>query len=432
MFHQFHKKMTFLYTLTTGIILTLVLLIILLYNEKIMMVRSEESFRNNIWTMVSKLQTDRSISHSWLAQMESENNLIIHIEENGIPLLYQGSWTPSTDRNTLIQKAKEEAEENSVDTTIIPVSSDVQQSELFRIQGEYHDLYQGIVIKLPSSSGYQSLILLNSLKPLYHSLAQQRFLFILLDALGILSLFFVSWNFVKKSLKPLKETKEKQDAFFAAASHELRSPIAVIQASANAISTIPSEAKQLSSNILSECRRLSRLVEDMLTLASANTSGWSANLETLDMDTVLLDVFESFEVVCKEQKISLSLHLPTEPLPAVLGDRERLLQLLTILLDNAVSYSKEHSSIVLEAQSSHHTVCIRVIDHGIGIPDEKKALIFDHFYRGDTARIDKSHFGLGLGIATELTRLHRGRLTVTDTEGGGSTFQLTLPAQPNS
>lgn len=431
MFHQFHKKMTFLYTLTTGIILTLVLLIILLYNEKIMMVRNEENFQNNIWTMVSKLQTDRSISHSWLAQMESENSLIIHIEENGTPLLYQGSWTPSTDRNTLIQKAKNRAKENNIDTAIVPVSSDVQQSDLFSIQGEHHDRYRGIVIKLPTSGGYQSLILLNSLQPLRRTLLQQRILFILLDILGIFALFFVSWNFVKKSLRPIKETKEKQDAFFAAASHELRSPIAVIQASANAISTTPTEAEHLSSNILSECQRLSRLVEDMLTLASANTSGWSARLEPLDMDTVLLDVFESFEVICKEKGISLSLHLPTEPLPTVLGDRERLSQLLTILLDNAVSYSKADCNIALEAQSSHRTICISVIDHGIGIPDEKKALIFDHFYRGDTARRDKSHFGLGLGIAAELTRLHKGKLTVSDTEGGGCTFCLMLPVHEN-
>ncbi|MCI8326692.1 MAG: HAMP domain-containing histidine kinase [Lachnospiraceae bacterium] len=429
MFHQFHKKMTFLYTLTTGIILTLVLLIILFYNEKRITVKNEESFQTNIWTTISKLQTERSISHSWLSQMESENDLIIHIEENNIPLLYRGSWTPSTDRDTLIRRAKKTAEKNRIDTSVRPVSSDTQQSELFQIQGEHHDSYQGVVIKFPTSFGYQSLILLHSLEPTQNTLVYQRLFFTLLDVLGIFALFFVSWNFVKKSLRPLEETKEKQDAFFAAASHELRSPITVIQASANAISTTPTKALHLSANILSECRRLSKLVEDMLTLTLSNTSGWSANLAPLDMDTLLLDLFESFEPICKEKGLSLSLSMTDEPLPVILGDRERLMQLLTILLDNAVSHSNAdtNSNIVIDTERSHHTISILIIDHGIGIPDEKKTLIFDHFYRADPSRGNKSHFGLGLGIALELSKLHRGNLTVSDTEGGGCTFRLALP-----
>lgn len=431
MLHQFHKKMALLYTFTTGIILSCVLFIILVYSEKLMVLQNEETFQSGIWNLVSTLQSDYTLSHAWLAQMEAENHFIIHIEENGTPLLYQGSWKPDTDRGVLIQMAKDFAGQNNINISAAPLSTDMQQSEIFYLDGNAHDHYQGIIIKIPSKNAYINLFLLHSLKPLRRSLLRQCLLFVMLDILGILALFLVSWNFVKKSLRPIQVNKEKQDAFFAAASHELRSPIAVIQASANAIKANPPKASHLASNILSECHRLSRLTEDMLTLSRANTSGWSANLEKLDLDTLLLDTFEAFEPICKKEGLFLSLSLPDDPLPAVLGDRERLMQLLAILLDNAVSHSscnQERQSIGIQAECMHRKVTIRIIDHGIGIPDEQKSLIFDHFYRGDASRGDKSHFGLGLGIAAELTKLHHGELTVADTAGGGATFRLVLPA----
>lgn len=436
MLHQFHKKMTLLYTLTTGIILSCVLLVVLIYNEKLMNLRNEEAFQSGIYSLVSALRSDRRLSHSWLAQMEAENDFIIHIEENGTPLLYEGSWTPATKRKLLIQRAKEAASKNNINTSVAPVSSDIQQSDIFQLTGDAHDHYQGIVIKLPTSKGFQTLVLLHSLQPLYHTRNVQRCLFLLMDVLGILALFLVSWNFVKKSLKPIQENKKKQEAFFAAASHELRSPIAVIQASANAITADASKSSLLASNILSECHRLSRLTEDMLTLSQGGLADWSVHLSALDLDTLLLDLYESFEPICKEHKIPLSLALPDTPLPAISGDRERLLQLLTILLDNALSHSQKNdpaasqktvNQIIIQADSLSRCVEIQIIDHGIGIPDDQKPLIFDHFYRGDASRGSKAHFGLGLGIAMELARLHHGSLRISDTPGGGATFHLTLP-----
>lgn len=436
MLHQFHKKMTLLYTLTTGIILSCVLLVVLIYNEKRMDLRNEETFQSGIWTIVSTLRSGHKLSWSWLAQMETENDFLIHIEENGTPLIYEGSWTPATQRSVLIQKAKEAAAKNSINTSVAPVSSDIQQSEIFHLTGDKNDHYQGVVIKFPTSKGFQTLVLLHSLQPLRHTRTVQRCLFLLMDVLGILALFFVSWNFVKKSLQPIQENKKKQDAFFAAASHELRSPIAVIQASANAITADSSKSNFLAANILSECHRLSRLTEDMLTLSRSDLSGWSVHLTSLDLDTLLLDLYESFEPICIEKKISLSLSLPDAPLPAILGDRERLLQLLNILLDNALSHARGNdlssgrgsvNQITIQAASLSRSVEIQIIDHGVGIPDAQKPLIFDHFYRGDASRGNKTHFGLGLGIALELARLHRGDLRVSDTPGGGATFHLILP-----
>lgn len=419
--------MTLLYTLTTGLILSVVMIAILIYNEKLLVLQSSEKFQNNLLTLVSKLQSQETIPQSWLAQMETNQDLIIYIEDNGTPLLFQGAWTPMTDRDKLIQKAISKAASNQVDTSIPLVSSGIQQSDIFQIQGEYQDSYQAVVVKLPCENGYQGLVLLHSLQSIRQTLLRQRLFFGVLDILGILAFFLVSWQFVKRNLRPIREARQQQEAFIAAASHELRSPIAVIQASAHAISATPTEAMHLSSNIIAECRRLSHLVQDLLLLASADTNGWSAKQESVDLDTVLLDAYERFETICQEKNLSLLLQLPDDSLPSIQGDRERLLQLLTILLDNAVSYSASGDSICLSVRTARHGVEISVIDHGVGIPDEKKALIFHRFYRADASRGDKTHFGLGLSIAAELAHLHKGKISVTDTEGGGSTFHLYLP-----
>ena len=428
MFHSLQRKMTLLYTFTTGMILTVVVIAVLLFSEQLLKEKSVEAFQSSILTITSKIQSDSSVTHSWLSSMEADNNLIIHLEDNGTPLLYRGSWTPPTDRELLVQKAKETARKENVDTSITPISSSMQKTKIFRMYGEDHDLYQGIVIKYPSHTGYISLILLNSLASIQRTVFHQRLFFILLDILGIAALFFVSWKFTGKSLEPIQENQKKQTEFIAAASHELRSPLAVIQASAEAILQVPAQAEHLTQNICSECKRMSRLIQDMLSLASADASSWSIHPEALDMDTLLLDTYELYETICRDKQITLSLLLPEQPLPSIQGDRERLLQLLSILLDNAVSYSGQHSTISLQAEETKHSLSIAVIDHGPGIPDSEKALVFERFYRTDKSRNDKSHFGLGLSIAQELAHLHKGNLSVSDTEGGGCTFILKLPA----
>ena len=163
---QFHKKMTALYTLTTGIILTCVLFIIFTYNEKLMKLKDEETFQSCIWTIVTTLNSEQNLSHSWLAQMEAENNIIIHIEENGLPLLFKGSWTPQTDRDSLINKAKNYAKQNNINTTDALLSSDMQQSEIFHLKGKSNDNYESIVVKLHSGKNYVNLVLIHSMNPL--------------------------------------------------------------------------------------------------------------------------------------------------------------------------------------------------------------------------------------------------------------------------
>ena len=117
---------------------------------------------------------------------------------------------------------------------------------------------------------------------------------------------------------------------------------------------------------------------------------------------------------------------PEDTVPAVRCDPQRIRQVLAILLHNALSYTPENGQIRLSLLYDEKTVKLLVADNGIGISDEEKPRIFERFYRSDQARSEKGHFGLGLCIASEIIHAHQGRILVSDTPGGGSTFTVIL------
>ena len=221
-----------------------------------------------------------------------------------------------------------------------------------------------------------------------------------------------------------------QKDFVAAASHELKSPLAVIMANAEAIETIGGQEPQIQNHLSvidTECMRMSRLVRDMLLLASSDADKWTVHRQKVNIDTLLITLFEAYEPVCKGKSIQLKLALEETEYPRLDTDQERLFQILSIFLDNAISYSPENSSIEIQTRQTTKELTFLVADHGKGIAKADRPFIFDRFYRADKSHTDKSHFGLGLSIAEELAKILAGRIGFKDTPGGGATFFLTLP-----
>lgn len=433
MIHKLRKKLTLAYTVTIGIVLACVLSVILYTTEKSITGRNIENFKKNVAELSEQLQNGSSISQAWLAVQETENALIIHIEENAVPFLFPGSYAALTDRGRLIEQAKEMARSQQVNVDMPPVSTSLQETGILSIAGSHKDTYLAYVMVVPTrNEGFKSLVVLHDNRQTKAQITNGRILFLITGLFGIAAIFLVSWLFVGHSLKPLARNRERQNEFIAAASHELRSPLAVIQASSSAILTDSSKAEGFLSVIQKECQRMGRLVNDMLVLASADTKGWQIAREQIDMDTLLLDVYEHYEPLCASRHAILNLTLPDTPLPPVLGDRERLEQILAILIDNAIAYALPEDcrcaspSIELSAWETRHHLCISVADHGPGIAEADRTRAFDRFFRSDHSRKDKSHFGLGLSVAKELAHLHGGSLTLADTPGGGCTFLLKI------
>ncbi len=174
---------------------------------------------------------------------------------------------------------------------------------------------------------------------------------------------------------------------------------------------------------------MARLVDDMLLLASADARTWSLKRETVDMDTLLLELFEAFQPACREKGISLCLELPDQALPTVSGDPQRLRQILLVLLDNAAAFTPSGKSIWICAQvrEKKRELALQVINEGRSIPQEARPYIFDRFYQADPSRSRKQHFGLGLSIARELAELHHGSISLEDDPQGRTCFMVVLP-----
>lgn len=173
---------------------------------------------------------------------------------------------------------------------------------------------------------------------------------------------------------------------------------------------------------------MSRLIHDMLSLASADNQTWSMHFEKISLDTMIPEVYERYHMLAKRKGLKLQITLPDSgEEPEVICDGQRLEQVLGILLDNAVSYTPKGGIIYLGYEKDGARWKLWVADNGPGIPDEWKERIFDRFFRGDISRKEKKHFGLGLSIAGEIVRLHKGKIWVEDREGGGCVFYFSVP-----
>lgn len=427
MLKSIRNRLILLYTLSTGMILTGVLVLVLIITQKQLEDGQMEAFQNNYLTVSQKIQMDNEISNLWLSEIELKNHLIIHIEENGTPLLFRGSWQPSTDRRFLVDRIKELALKDNVNTNVRPASTNEVKSEIYPVTGRKGDRYLGEILIIPTKFGYRSAVLLLDISSKAGVAVKQGLFIAFLDIVGIVLLFLVSRYVVGKSLKPVEESRKRQTQFIAAASHELKSPLAVIRANSSAILLEPGKTGTFTGIIDKECKRMSDLIEDMLLLANADARQWKVKKELIDMDILLIETYDTFVPFYRECNKQLKLELQENMLPKVEGDALRIKQILAALLDNAVSYSKERDTIILRAFTRKNNLWVEVEDHGDGIEQAKKQEVFERFYREDKSRKDKNHYGLGLSIARELVELHSGSISCRDTEGGGATFFFHLP-----
>ncbi len=432
MIQKLRRHLTLLFVIPTSLILSLILIVLFFWQSSLTRNEQAVNLQNQILNLTYQLEGAYFFSDDWLALMEHEHRLIIHIEENRIPLFFSGSWVPRTDRDVLIELAKEQAQKQHIDTLARPYSSTMQKSSIFTVQGRNHDTYQGIVVILATEEGFRSLTLLSDITELKRQ-EPKRFLFFLgVDILGILALFLVSRFVAAKAVAPVAEYHQKQTDFIAAASHELRSPLAVIQNCATTSLSMPIQTEKMNRLILSECSRSGKLIKNLLWLTSADTREIKCRLEPVEIDLLLLRLLEAYEPLCNSKNIRLRLLLPDEILPCVAGNPQWIYQLLSIFIDNAIAYgcqgnenfSDEKPAIELLVKVIGKKISISVSDHGPGIPDNQKAVIFDRFYRSDSSRREKEHFGLGLSIAQLLAEQLGSEIEVLDTNGGGCTFQV--------
>ncbi len=222
--------------------------------------------------------------------------------------------------------------------------------------------------------------------------------------------------------------------FTSDASHELRTPIAVIRTTSEVIlerDRSIHEYKDLVGQILQESELTSALIEQLLTLARADADTEHLSLETLDLCALVEEIAVGGRTLAENSNLHWSAELPAAPL-VVLGDRSHLRRLLLILVDNACRYTKQGGSVTMKLRAESSGAVIEVVDTGIGIPPDELAQIFDRFYRASNARFfDPNGSGLGLSIAHWIATAHKGSLTAQSTFGSGTSMTVRLRVQAN-
>ena len=227
----------------------------------------------------------------------------------------------------------------------------------------------------------------------------------------------------------LERAEDDERRFIANVSHDFRSPLTSIKGFLEAIldGTIPPEMhEKYLRRVISETDRLTKLTQGMLTLTSLDADR-GLRRSNFDINRVIQDTAASFEGQCLEKNIRLDLSFAVEH-EMVYADLGRIQQVLYNLIDNAIKFSPQESSIDIQSYEKHGKVFVSVKDRGCGISRKDQAHVFDRFYKSDQSRgRDKKGTGLGLSIAKEIIQAHGENIDLISTEGVGSEFIFSLP-----
>ena len=243
------------------------------------------------------------------------------------------------------------------------------------------------------------------------------------DEVGYLS---ASLNYMAAQLKDMDDYQKK---IVANVSHDFRSPLTSIKGYVEAMAdgTIPPEIYGKYLNIiLFETERLTDLTSDLLTLNEFDTKELLLSKAEFDIQDVIKKTAASFEAVCTPKHISIELLLMPGTV-RVYADRRKIQQVLYNLIDNAVKFSENGSSVTVEVTLKNEKAFISVKDHGVGIPKKDLNKIWERFYKSDRSRgKDKKGTGLGLSIVKEVIQAHNEHINVISTEGVGTEFIFSL------
>ena len=252
-----------------------------------------------------------------------------------------------------------------------------------------------------------------------------------LSITGIICMFlsiFGSLFMANKAMVPIQRSWQQQKEFLADASHEFRTPLAIIQTNLEIVRDNPGETvlsqEHWLNNIFEETLCMTKLVESLLFLARADSHQQLLNKVQFPLNQTILIAAELFRPVANMQGITLELQV-NSPIPYC-GDEAKLRQVVGILLDNAIRHTPTGGKVAISLEISQQGILLTVTDTGEGINPKHLEKIFERFYQSDSSR-SKGGTGLGLAIAKWIVESHKGKISALSTPGGGSVFTVLLP-----
>ena len=379
--------------------------------------------------MIYELEHPEKSPQMVIKPYEDNYSIFAELKDAQGNVMYQSPLSFPTDITILLRRFTENANIESV--TALDRTRVTTQGGILSFSGDSQDKYWGIpAVVIDKNGTLFYLRLLLQQKTTFELIGKQLPFYMLLWVISLFCIVIVSRFLLKHAIAPTEKVLKSQKDFVASASHELKAPLAVILANNDKINRLSDGIPdiQKATNIIdAETMRMSKLIKDMLLLASSDSGTRHINKTMVNIDTLLIALYEAYEPICSQKGMPLDADFMDVHFPVLYTDQECLFQVLSIFMDNAISHSKSKTSIQIKATLSRKAVTISVVDHGQGISAEDKPYIFDRFYCADKSHTDKSHFGLGLCIAKELAGFLSANVGVKNTEGGGATFFLTLP-----
>ena len=248
--------------------------------------------------------------------------------------------------------------------------------------------------------------------------------------LGALGLAAVGGLYMaRRAVRPVREAFERQRAFIADASHELKTPLTLIRVDTEVLqgNLQDPDNRELAEEVLAETDRMGTILSDLLTMARLDAGALEVARKPFDLSNLIEEETERFRVRATRKGVRLEVRAPDELLAC--GDPVRTGQILAALLDNALRFTPSGGSVEVNAYRQDGAVEATVADTGPGIPPEHLPRIFDRFYRAESARTrEGGGTGIGLAIACGLARAQEGNLEAANAKDGGAVFRLKLPA----
>jgi len=236
---------------------------------------------------------------------------------------------------------------------------------------------------------------------------------------ALLVIVLAGWFLTERALAPIRSAMDRQVRFTADASHELRTPLTIVDAGLQLLKRHPDQTvgrnAQLLDSISAETQRMTRLVDDLLTLARLDSGRTQLQIEPTDVSKLVVSTGQDLQALAASR--SGSLDVRSEPGIEAQVDRDRLRQLLVILVDNALRHGESGGLVEVRSDRVGHELRLEVADRGPGIPVEQRAKVFERFYQLDGSRSGSSA-GLGLAIAQWIVSAHGGTIKLMDNDPG--------------
>ncbi|AFY61863.1 two-component system sensor histidine kinase RppB [Synechococcus sp. PCC 6312] len=317
-------------------------------------------------------------------------------------------------------------------TTQLHLKSRVEPHTAVSFLTNHHANVYAVTLRLKTVKG-QAWGYLEVGRSLDHSKAYLHTLLIFLSIgypIAVLGIGLASWWLAGIAMRPVTDSYIKIQQFTADAAHELRTPIAAMQATLETAlideaNTNP-EKQGIFQTLHRQNLRLNGLIQDLMLLTRLDLTTTPSDFQPCNLNVILADLIEEFSAMAWEKSLQVRFSATKEL--EVMGHEDDLYRLMGNLIINAIHYSREHGEILISLQEHKQMAQINVTDHGPGIPVAAQARIFERFYRVNQDRSRATGgTGLGLAIAQSIAQYHQGRLSVVSQVGLGSTFTVELP-----